>query len=419
MSFWSILVSADKPHTFTPVFDLKITQLVLPAAATHKDRTVVECTFDDQTFAVGSLKLDVQENIATDLLIEEGKPVTFATKGSNPVQVTGYYVVDQEDDFDDLSDDDDIEGFEGFEGEEGEEEEEEEDDPEVNEEFLKQATLQALNNKRKQPQGQQNGAQNGAKKVKIADGEAKPQEQKEKQENTPQQPEQKEKPEKPQQPKAQNQKQQKQKQQQQQQQQKPEQKPEQAKEKEEAKVEASEPAVEQQKQGGEQKQKQGGEQKQKGEQKQQKGNKQQGTPKQNKQQQQQQKAQTPKAENSPAQKESKGGAEQETKMISGMKVIITKPGQGSAEAKRGESVRVMYVGRLATGKVFDQSEGPFEFRLGKGQVIRGWDLGVEGMRIGEQRTLIIPPELAYGSKGMPPVIPKNATLRFDVKMVKF
>jgi peptidylprolyl isomerase len=90
------------------------------------------------------------------------------------------------------------------------------------------------------------------------------------------------------------------------------------------------------------------------------------------------------------------------------------------EAVTGSRVQVHYTGRLEDGTQFDTSRDrgqPFEFTLGAGRVIQGWDEGVPGMREGGQRTLIIPPELGYGEAGFPPVIPSNATLIFDVELV--
>jgi FKBP-type peptidyl-prolyl cis-trans isomerase len=91
-----------------------------------------------------------------------------------------------------------------------------------------------------------------------------------------------------------------------------------------------------------------------------------------------------------------------------------------AEAKTGDTVSVHYVGTLATGTEFDSSRKrgtPFVFTLGKGQVIRGWDQGVAGMKVGGKRKLVIPPALAYGERGMGSVIPPNSTLTFEVELV--
>lgn len=92
-----------------------------------------------------------------------------------------------------------------------------------------------------------------------------------------------------------------------------------------------------------------------------------------------------------------------------------------AQAKSGDSVTVQYVGVLfANGKEFDSSwktGKPFTFTLGSGGVIAGWDQGVEGMKVGGRRRLIIPADLAYGAAGSPPAIPANAALVFDVDLV--
>jgi peptidylprolyl isomerase len=91
------------------------------------------------------------------------------------------------------------------------------------------------------------------------------------------------------------------------------------------------------------------------------------------------------------------------------------------EAKAGQSVTVNYVGVLYHGgKEFDASwkrSEPFTFALGKGQVIKGWDQGVAGMKVGGRRELIIPSELAYGKNGSPPTIPANAPLVFVVDLL--
>jgi peptidylprolyl isomerase len=93
-----------------------------------------------------------------------------------------------------------------------------------------------------------------------------------------------------------------------------------------------------------------------------------------------------------------------------------------AEAKAGDTVAVQYVGvSQSTGEEFDASWDrgePFEFQLGTGAVISGWDQGVEGMRVGGRRQLVIPPDLAYGEQGQPPTIAPNETLVFVIDLLR-
>jgi FKBP-type peptidyl-prolyl cis-trans isomerase len=116
------------------------------------------------------------------------------------------------------------------------------------------------------------------------------------------------------------------------------------------------------------------------------------------------------------------GAAKAGKMVTmkdGLKYQDVGVGKG-AVATAGHQVSVHYTGKLTNGSVFDSSDKhpgpPFSFTLGAGQVIKGWDEGVAGMKVGGERKLIIPPSLGYGPDGTGP-IPKNATLIFDVKLL--
>jgi len=108
-----------------------------------------------------------------------------------------------------------------------------------------------------------------------------------------------------------------------------------------------------------------------------------------------------------------------TKTPSGLAYKDVKVGDG-AEAKAGQMASVHYTGWLPDGTKFDSSRDrgePFSFPIGAGQVIKGWDEGIIGMKVGGKRQLRIPPDLAYGEAGHPPQIPQNATLIFDVQLV--
>ena len=108
------------------------------------------------------------------------------------------------------------------------------------------------------------------------------------------------------------------------------------------------------------------------------------------------------------------------KIITGIRYVIQAEGKGEP-ARRGDLVSVIYAGRLLNGKIFDQHidrEHPFTFRVGRGAVIEGWDQIMLMMKAGERRLVIIPSELAYGTRGAPPRIPRDATLVFLLELIE-
>ncbi|KAJ2743629.1 peptidylprolyl isomerase fpr3 [Coemansia sp. BCRC 34301] len=129
----------------------------------------------------------------------------------------------------------------------------------------------------------------------------------------------------------------------------------------------------------------------------------------------QEKADKPKQEKADKPKQEKA------KTLPGGVIVETKTEGAGAPAKKGQRVGMYYIGKLTNGKVFDQNTKgkPFWFRLGAGEVIKGWDTGIIGMKKGEERRLTIPGPMAYGSRGAPPDIPPHATLVFDIRLVEF
>jgi FKBP-type peptidyl-prolyl cis-trans isomerase len=105
---------------------------------------------------------------------------------------------------------------------------------------------------------------------------------------------------------------------------------------------------------------------------------------------------------------------------SGLKYVDITVGQG-ATPHDGQTAVMHFTGWLADGTQFDSSRDrhtPFGFQLGSGQVVRGWDEGIRGMRVGGIRRLVVPPDLAYGAAGVPGIVPPNATLTFDVELLR-
>lgn len=119
--------------------------------------------------------------------------------------------------------------------------------------------------------------------------------------------------------------------------------------------------------------------------------------------------------------DSNNNANNSTKKIMELEIKTTQPGTGDREVKAGDTVSVQYTGKLTDGTVFDstskRNNEPFAFTVGAGQVIKGWDQGLLGAKVGEKRTLTIPSDMGYGAAGAGGVIPPNATLVFDIEVV--
>jgi FKBP-type peptidyl-prolyl cis-trans isomerase len=109
-------------------------------------------------------------------------------------------------------------------------------------------------------------------------------------------------------------------------------------------------------------------------------------------------------------------SEEVTETEDGVRIQDSACGTGEP-ADRGDSIEVTYSGSFEDGEVFDRSDEPYRFRLGVGEVIEGWDVGIEGMQRGGVRTLTIPPDLAYGSTGLEPDIPPGSTLVYEIELV--
>jgi FKBP-type peptidyl-prolyl cis-trans isomerase len=108
------------------------------------------------------------------------------------------------------------------------------------------------------------------------------------------------------------------------------------------------------------------------------------------------------------------------KTNTGIRYVVLQPGTGETP-KPGDKIAVLYVGKLLNGTVFDQAtekDKAFTFRVARDQVIQGWDQIFQQIKVGEKRIVIIPGELAYGTRGQPPKIPRNATLVFEVELLE-
>jgi len=402
-TFWALEIEPNKVYSQIPPADLHITQAALDAKATSKERVVIQCSVDGGTFTLGSLRLGQVEQFPLDIFLDPNVEVKFHVTGNSSVHLVGYYLDSQDDDdendFDEF--DEELMLEEGLSGDE-EEEGEEEEDPEIivkpsSDKKQKKVTLQTptdVNKKRKNEVEVNEPKENPNKKTKQA---------------TPAKID-----EKNVQPT-------------------PEGKSLSKKEKRKLKKEEQE-----QEQVTPEKQ---NPTKVNGETPRAKTN---GETPSKKSETPAKKSETPakevpttpkatgKAKETPAKTpktptaaveesdSSRGTPLKEPiqkKLPNGLVIEDIVIGSG-ALAEPGKKASVKYTGRLPNGKVFDSSQKrPFSFRLGTNSVIKGWEMGVKGMKVGGKRKLIIPPSLAYGTKGAPPDIPPNSTLHFDIELV--
>jgi len=384
-SFWAINLEPGKKFQHIPRYDLHITHAVLPAAATDKERTLINVAVGDEEegltpFTIASLTLDRNDNQSLSLNFDRDIPLTFSVTGKNPVHLTGFYNAEE--------DDSDLEGLYDFDGEEEDEEDEEEEEEETPD-FAEIQKLTHQDKKRKESPAEHNAP---AKKAK----DEKPQFKQDK----PKKEQQGEKPVNQHTEKGEDQQEHK------------------KKKKNKNKQNGQEPT-----ENGEKKAPQtpNGEKKAPQTPREQNGEKKAPQTPKGEQNVEKKAPQTPKGEHAETPKKElnkEGGnkAHQEVKKYpSGLETVDLQVGQGD-EAKSGQKVLVKYHGSLTVGgKTFDQ--GSIDFKLGAGDVIKGWDLGVAGMKVGGRRRIVIPPALGYGNQKQGP-IPANSSLTFEVELKK-
>ena len=360
MTFWGATVGPCEAYTMMPTSPLHVTKAVLGTdETTGSARNVVQCRVGDaDPVCVCSLRGNVEEQTSLDLVFEQGTQITFIASGPGTVHLTGYYVKHFVEDPDEEEDEEDEEEGEEEEEEEGEEEEDEKD------------------KKTKKAETPAEGAKKRKREAEAKAEEAAPEAKK--QCATPQ-------------------------------------RDSSAARKsvhftdKEAEAAPSTPSTPQQQQP----------RKSHMQTPYNKGRQVPDTivpsPIASKETKQPQKDSTKKDKGKKSEEAADSEKDKEHRTPEGLRYKDVRVGKG-AVAKPGCRASVRYVGMLTNGKVFDRSRAPFSFKLGARQVIRGWDIGVSGMRVGGKRQLIIPPNLGYGSSGTGP-IPPNATLVFDVELV--
>nr|XP_034173321.1 46 kDa FK506-binding nuclear protein-like [Osmia lignaria] len=369
--FWGLIMEPNKRYTQTVEKSFHVSMASLDLLTADDNLVQVMLCYDNRNYLLCSLKKNTTWQVPLDLNFEEGTKIAFTCNGHGHIHLTGYLIPDEDLDLDELEEEE--EGEE----EEGEEEEEEEDDddevPELVDQKLKRKAKDSLKNDKttKRPKHEIK-AESSDEDIEL-DGLNEENDTEEEEEE--------------------------------------------------------EPILEEEEEDSEEDEEENNEEEKKKVKVQQRDKK-------NKQQQQLQKKKEDKKklvngkemkqEQKNKQKKNKELQSSEQNVQSDQKKRVVEGGVQIEElkigngipAKSGRFVSVYYVGRLKNGKKFDsttQGEG-FKFRLGKGEVIKGWDAGIIGMKVGGKRRITIPPAMAYGAKGSPPVIPGNSTLVFEVEL---
>ncbi|XP_063981398.1 46 kDa FK506-binding nuclear protein-like [Diachasmimorpha longicaudata] len=377
--FWGLIIEPNKRYTQTVEKPFHVSMATLDASTADDDIVQVMLCYDNRNYLLCNLKKGHVWQVPLDLNFQEGTKIAFTSNGRGHVHLTGYLVPDEGiDDLDDLDEED--------------EEEEEEDEDEVPQlvgkrkaknspkegkstKRLKGSIKEVAEDEEEDDSSDDEGLLDGL----MADDDSEDDECSEDEDEAEAKHEEDDD-------------------------------DEESEEEEEEEVEEVKP----QKKG-----------KQNQSQQQEQSLKQQKKKKKEKAQQEQKQAgalvngNDKKAEKKGKEVHNDSSVPKKKTVSGGVQIEELKLGEG-APAKPGRFVSVYYIGRLSNGKKFDatmQGEG-FKFRLGKGEVIRGWDVGLQGMKAGGKRRLTIPPHMAYGVKGCPPSIPGNSELVFDVELKK-